>query len=248
MISMGFPFIFCVLPWPFSDAHKDMTQSMPGLFVTGTDTEVGKTRISIALLHKLQQQGLCIAGMKPVAAGCEETAAGLRNEDALALQAASSVMLPYETLNPYALAPPIAPHLAARDAGMVIELGRILDAYRTIAAQADRVIVEGAGGWRVPLNDEQDMGDLAIALGLPVVLVVDIRLGCINHALLSAQAIAASRLPLAGWVANHAHEDYERSADNIASIEARLGAPLLGVIPYQGDITAGQMADLLRLP
>lgn len=215
-----------------------------GYFITGTDTEVGKTRVSLALLHKLQQQGLRVAGMKPVAAGCEETAAGLRNEDALALQAASSVALPYDTINPYAFAPPIAPHLAAQDAGVTIEIERILTAYHDIASQVDQVIVEGAGGWRVPLNDDQDMSDLAVAFGLPVVLVVDIRLGCINHALLSAQAIAARGLPLAGWIANHAHGDYERSADNIASIEARVGTPLLGVIPHHGDTTTGQMADL----
>jgi dethiobiotin synthetase len=222
----------------------DVETMSKGYFITGTDTEVGKTRVSVALLHRLQQQGLRAAGMKPVAAGCEETAAGLRNDDALALQAASSVALPYETLNPYALAPPIAPHLAARDAGVVIEIDRILAAYRTIAAQVDSVVVEGAGGWRVPLNDDQDMSDLAVALGLPVVLVVDIRLGCINHALLSAQAIATSGLTLAGWVANHVHGDYARSADNIASIEARIGTPLLGVIPHHGDITTGQVADL----
>ena len=203
-----------------------------GYFITGTDTEVGKTRVSVALLHHLREQGRRVAGMKPVAAGCEETADGLRNADALALQAAASVTLPYETLNPYALAPPIAPHLAARDAGMVIEIDRILAAYHAIASQVDCVVVEGAGGWRVPLNDAQDMGDLAVALGLPVVLVVDIRLGCINHALLSAQAIAARGLPVAGWVANHAHGDYARSADNIASIEARIGSPLLAVMPY----------------
>lgn len=219
-----------------------------GYFITGTDTGVGKTRVSVALLHKLRQQGLRVAGMKPVAAGCEETTAGLRNEDALALQAATSVVLPYETLNPYALAPPIAPHLAARDAALVIGMERILAAYRAITAQADRVIVEGAGGWRVPLNDDQDMGDVAVALGLPVVLVVDIRLGCINQALLSAQAIAARGLPLTGWVANHAQGHYPRSADNIASIEARIGAPLLGVIPYDADITPEQIADRLRLP
>jgi dethiobiotin synthetase len=213
-------------------------------FITGTDTEVGKTRVSVALLHRLRQQGLCVAGMKPVAAGCEETAEGLRNEDALALQAASSVALPYETLNPYAFAPPIAPHLAASDAGITIEIERILTAYHDIASQVDQVVVEGAGGWRVPLNDDQDMSDLAIALGLPVVLVVDIRLGCINHALLSAQAISACGLPLAGWVANHAHGDYTRSADNIASIGARIGTPLLGVIPYHGDSTADLKAVL----
>ncbi len=230
--------------WMPCGGDEAMSQSAPGLFITGTDTEVGKTRISVALLHKLHQQGLRVAGMKPVAAGCEETAEGLRNEDALALQAASSVELPYQTLNPYASAPPIAPHLAAEDAGVTIEIERILTAYHDIASQVDQVIVEGAGGWRVPLNDDQDMSDLAVALGLPVVLVVDIRLGCVNHALLSAQAIAASGLPLAGWVANHAHGGYARSADNIASIEARVGAPLLGVMPYHGDITADLMAEL----
>lgn len=215
-----------------------------GYFITGTDTEVGKTRVSVALLHKLQEQGLRVAGMKPVAAGCEETTEGLRNEDAQALQGASSIALAYETLNPYAFAPPIAPHLAAEDAGVTIEIERILAAYHAIAAQVDSVIVEGAGGWCVPLNDDQDMSDLAVALDLPVVLVVDIRLGCINHALLSAQAIAARGLPLAGWIANHAHGDYERSANNIASLEARIAAPLLGVIPYHGDITTGTMAAL----
>jgi dethiobiotin synthetase len=234
----------CAFRWMPCGDDEAMSQSAPGLFITGTDTEVGKTRVSLALLHKLLQQGLRVAGMKPVAAGCEETTAGLRNEDALALQAASSIALAYEALNPYAFAPAIAPHLAAKDAGITIEIERILTAYHAIASQVDQVIVEGAGGWRVPLNDHQDMSDLAVALGLPVVLVVDIRLGCINHALLSAQAIATRGLPLAGWVANHAHGPYERSTDNIASLEARIAAPLLGVVPYQGDITTGQMADL----
>lgn len=215
-----------------------------GYFITGTDTEVGKTLVSVALLHRLMKQGLRVAGMKPVAAGCEETAEGLRNEDALALQAASSIALAYETVNPYAFAPAIAPHLAAEDAGLTIEIERILAVYHDIASQVDQVVVEGAGGWRVPLNDDQDMSDLAVALGLPVVLVVDIRLGCINHALLSAQAIAVRGLPLAGWVANHAHGDYERGADNIASIGARIGTPLLAVIPYHIDIKTEQVVDL----
>lgn len=230
--------------WMPCGGDESMSQSAPGLFITGTDTEVGKTRVSVALLHRLQQQGLRVAGMKPVAAGCEETAEGLRNEDALALQAASSIALAYETLNPYAFAPPIAPHLAAEDAGATIEIERILTAFHDIASQVDQVIVEGAGGWLVPIGPDHNMADLAIALDLPVLLVVDIRLGCINHALLSAQAIAASGLPMAGWIANHAHGPYERSTDNIASLEARIAAPLLGVIPYQGDITMGQMADL----
>lgn len=219
-----------------------------GFFVTGTDTEVGKTLVSATLLDKLRGQGLRVAGMKPVAAGCDATVDGLRNEDALMLQAHSSLELPYGLVNPYALAPPIAPHIAAREAGVEIDIPHLLKAWHTLAEQVDRVVVEGAGGWLVPIGPRGTLEDLAIALQLPVILVVDIRLGCINHALLSTRAIAAAGLPLAGWVANHVHGPYARSADNIASIESRVDSPLLGVVPHLESAGTASIADLIRLP
>ncbi len=173
-----------------------------GIFVTGTDTGIGKTVVSLGLMQALQDQGLTVAGMKPVSAGCEQTAAGLRNDDAVLLQQQSSITLEYAAVNPYAFEPAIAPHLAARAAGVEIDLDVILTAYRALAARVDCVVVEGVGGWRVPLNERASVADLAAALGLDVCLVVGLRLGCLNHALLSAASIEAAGCHLAGWVAN----------------------------------------------
>ncbi len=197
------------------------------LFITGTDTGVGKTRVAVALLQQLSAEGLRAAGMKPVATGGESTPAGLRNADALSLQQHSHGRPAYELINPCLYAPPIAPHIAAHRAGAPIDMGRIISAYRQLAGAADWVIVEGAGGWRVPLNERQDIAAIARALELPVVLVVGLRLGCINHALLTAEAIARDGLPLAGWVANQIDPAYDTAEETTACLAHRLPAPLL---------------------
>ncbi len=191
-------------------------------FVTGTDTGTGKTLVSSALLHAFAAQGRRVAGFKPVAAGCD---ADGRNDDAKALQAASTLPLTYEQVNPYCFVPAIAPHIAATQSGGRIEMARILAAYRELAARADVVVVEGAGGFRVPLNGGQDSADLARELNLPLILVVGMRLGCLNHALLTAEAIAARGLVLAGWVANVLDAQMPALQDNVAALQERMGAP-----------------------
>jgi dethiobiotin synthetase len=212
------------------------------IFVTGTDTEVGKTRISTGLIAVLQQQGLKVAGMKPIASGCEWIDGQWQNEDALAMIAQSNVHLPYSTVNPFAFEPAIAPHIAAQQANVDISLPLIKHHFETIAKQADAVVVEGAGGWLVPLNDQQTMADLAVELKLPVVLVVAIKLGCINHALLSVEAIEQRGLKLAGWVANHLSQQNE-SAEIIATLKQHITAPCLGIVP---ELVTGQSsADYL---
>jgi len=197
-----------------------------GLFVTGTDTGVGKTRVAVALIHTLRAQGLRVAAMKPVAAG---SMAGELNEDVVALMQATNVEAEVRDVNPYAFEQPIAPHLAAHLAGVRIELSVIVEAYSRLAATADVVVVEGAGGWRVPLNEREDMADLAQALGLPIVLVVGLRLGCLNHALLTAESIARRHLPWAGWVGNSIDPAMAHQAPNLAALRERLPAPCLGV-------------------
>lgn len=204
-----------------------------GCFVTGTDTGVGKTRVATALLRELGALGLATAAMKPVASGCERTAEGLRNDDALQLAAASRVALPYDMLNPYAFEAPIAPHLAARSAAIVVDMDRILTVYRTISSQADFVVVEGAGGWRVPLGAGESIATLARRLALPVVLVVGLRLGCLNHAALSAEAIRRDGLQLAGWVGNEIDPQFAEASANLETLrELLVGAPCLGVVPH----------------
>ena len=203
---------------------------MPGIFVTGTDTGVGKTQVSLGLITLLQRQGLTVAAMKPVASGCELTAAGLCNEDALLLQAQSSVSLPYELINPYAFAAAIAPHIAAEREQVVIDIAKIKIHFNHIQQCADTVVVEGAGGWLVPINNDQTMADLAVALDLPIVLVVNIGLGCINHALLTVAAIQKSGLFLQGWVANQIEPVKEAEAI-IGALRSRIKANCLGSIP-----------------
>lgn len=203
---------------------------MSSLFVTGTDTEVGKTRISVALIELLQQQGKRLACMKPIASGCEQTAQGLRNDDALALIEQADVELDYDTVNPYAFEPAIAPHIAAQQADVKIDLNLIKQMFNKIESKADAVIVEGAGGWLVPLNERQTMADLAITLALPIVLVVDIRLGCINHALLTVAAIKQSGLALKGWVANQRTEN-EQAVEIINTLQQAISAPCMGLVP-----------------
>jgi dethiobiotin synthetase len=217
-----------------------------GYFVTGTDTGVGKTRISVGLMSVLQSQGHVVTGMKPVATGCQPTPAGLVNDDALQLQAQASFTVPYNLVNPYAFEPAIAPHLAADAANVCIEVGVIRRALGQLTEAADRVVVEGVGGWLVPINATETMADVAAAMGLPVVMVVGVRLGCLNHALLTAAAIEASALPFAGWIANRLDPACEAADENIAALSGRLGAPLLGEVPYEegGRSVAGRLGHI----
>lgn len=203
-----------------------------GFFVTGTDTSVGKTCIAAALLHGFAASGLSCVGMKPVAAGCDWRDGVAYWGDVEQLIAASSVQADPAWVNPYRFEPPIAPHLAAAQAGVTIQLDKIVAACRALQAQADVVVVEGAGGWLVPLNAQHSMADLASRLGLPVILVVGMRLGCINHALLTAAAIQQSGVPLAGWVANQIMPDMPAFDANLAAIQTHIAAPLLGVQPW----------------
>lgn len=219
-----------------------------GFFVTGTDTGVGKTRVSAGLIAALRGQGLRVAGMKPVASGCTATPAGLRNDDALALIAASGLDLPYEWVNPYAFAPAVAPHLAAADVGSTIRFAVIAQAFDQLAAQSDCVVVEGVGGWRVPLGPDGDVADLAMRVKLPVVLVVGLRLGCLNHAVLTAADIHRCGLPLAGWVGNAVETGFERLDDNLKALGDSLAAPCLGVVRHAAAATPASVARDLRLP
>lgn len=207
-----------------------------GVFITGTDTGVGKTFVAIALVRALVARGVRVAGMKPVAAGIG--AGEACNADVLALAAADGLSLPPRDRNPYGFAPAIAPHLAAQEAGVAIEIDLIAAACDRLRAHADFIVVEGAGGVLVPLDRDRDMLDLAAVLDVPVLLVVGMRLGCINHALLSAQAIGARGLPLAGWVANEAAPSMPRAEANIEAIAARLGAPPLASLQYDFSAAA----------
>lgn len=218
-----------------------------GIFVTGTDTGVGKTWVSAGLMAALQRQGLRVLGMKPVAAGCAPTADGLRNEDALLLQRQGSHPVDYAVINPYAFAPPVAPHIAAEMAGTRIELAVIERHYHALAAQADAVVVEGVGGWLVPLNKRETMADLAARLELEVVLVVGLRLGCINHALLTAEAIRRRGCRLTGWVANTLDLHMSKLPQNVLTIQQRIDAPLLGLIPYMNTLSVDAVTAQLTL-
>ncbi len=219
---------------------------MRGFFVTGTDTGVGKTEVAAGLLTCLGAGGLRTLAMKPVASGCEETPEGLRNSDAEQLRACASVAVPYEVVNPYAFVPPIAPHVAAVEAGRIPHVADLAGAYRVLTMNhADAVVVEGAGGWRVPINSGETLADLARELMLPVVLVVGMRLGCLNHALLTAEAVCRDGLPLAGWVANHVDAEFARAEENLATLHAWMPAPCLGVVPRLAQPTPAAVADCL---
>jgi dethiobiotin synthetase len=224
-----------------------ITASIRGVFVTGTDTGVGKTLIACALLRRFVSEGLRAVGMKPVGAGCERVSTRLVNADAEALVAASNVDAPEDAVNPYRFEPAVAPHIAAHWAGNPIVIRNIARAYATLEQMSDRVVVEGAGGFLVPLNDREDFGDLVRTLGLPVVLVVGLRLGCLNHALLTAEAIRNRGLSLAGWVANVLDPNMTGLEENLDCLRQRLGAPVLGTVPY-GAVQPGDVAPLLDLP
>ena len=206
-----------------------------GFFVTGTDTGAGKTLVASALLRAFAHSGLRAVGMKPVATGCRAEAHDRANEDVAALLAASNVHAAIDLVNPYCFEPAIAPHLAAQQAGCSISLAHIRDCYLALAGLADRVVVEGAGGLLVPLGPREDWGDLVKLLDLPVVLVVGMRLGCLNHALLTAEAIGSRGLPFAGWVANRIDPDMPYFEDNVETLRRKLPAPLIGIMPFAPD-------------
>lgn len=217
-------------------------------FVTGTDTGVGKTTVTCALLAAAKARGLTSLALKPIAAGCEQTADGLRNSDALALQAEMTLSLSYQEINPVALFEPLAPHLAAAVAGRRLTLVQIAGYCRgALMHKADLRLVEGAGGWRVPISDRELLSGLPKQLGMPVILVVGMRLGCINHAILTAEAILKDGVRLAGWVANVIDPDMDALEGNLSTLRQMLPAPCLGVLPWMPDEAAdarGQRLDL----
>lgn len=224
-----------------------MAHRTRALFVTGTDTGVGKTVIAAALLRGLRERGQRVAGMKPVASGCRRSPDGIVSDDALALIAEASESAPYRIVNPYAFIPPIAPHVAAVEAGTRIDLRELERAYRILAGLADVVVIEGAGGWLTPLDAKHSLADFARKVKADVVLVVGLRLGCLNHALLSAQAIEHSGLKLAGWVANAIDPGFERVSDNVRALQERLKAPLLGQVAHLSTPGAAAAVEYLRL-
>lgn len=204
---------------------------MSGLFIAGTGTGVGKTLVAQALIQRGVAAGKRAAAMKPVSAGCTQTPEGWLNDDVALLRAASNVTLPLALMNPYAFEPPIAPHIAAQQAGIEIDLARIESAYREVASQSDEVIVEGVGGLLVPLNANQTAADMMLRLNLPVILVVGMRLGCLNHALLTVEAMARRGIQLEAWVANQIDPTMREFEANLASLKERISAPLLCVLP-----------------
>jgi dethiobiotin synthetase len=220
-----------------------------GLFVTGTDTGVGKTLVATGLVRGLAAAGLRVAVMKPVASGCKRSLSeGLISEDAVALQQASNTGHPVSAISPYCFEPAIAPHIAAEEAGITIEINLIRARFLLLASEADLVVVEGAGGWLAPLGAGQTMADIALALRIPALLVVGLRLGCLNHALLTRQAIEASGADFAGWVANTLEPAMPRLAENLATLESRLGQAPLAVVPHHPEkplVLTGATARLL---
>jgi dethiobiotin synthetase len=214
---------------------------MTAYFITGTDTDVGKTWATVALMQVFKQQGKSVIGMKPVAAGCNQQQ---QNEDALLLQQHASVAVDYALINPYAYQQAVSPHIAGVDNPVVLD--KVRDALRLLQSKADTVFVEGVGGWYAPINDQQAVSDMAVYLNLPVILVVAIRLGCINHARLTDEAIRASGLSCVGWIANCTDDAMLSRTENIATIEKLLHAPLLGVLPYQEQADFSALAETLN--
>jgi len=215
--------------------------------VTGTDTGIGKTRATLGLMTALKKTHARVVGMKPVASGCARVDNELRNEDALLIQAHGSVTLPYASINPYAFEEPVAPHVAAMDAGCSIELEKIIACYRGLHRSADALVVEGVGGWRVPFGSGRSLSGVAARLDLPVVLVVGMRLGCINHALLTAEAITGDGLKLAGWIANDIDPAYVRAGATLAFLKEQIAAPMMGHIPFMEQLEVEKIAGCLDL-
>ena len=218
-----------------------MPKNKLGFFVTGTDTDVGKTYIASALVRHFVEQGYKTIGMKPVAAGCDRVNGELRHGDVEALVAASNVQTALSDVNPYAFVPAIAPHIAAEQAGLNVSLEKIQQAFDGLKSQADVVVVEGAGGFRVPINQQETMADLAIKLNLPVILVVGIRLGCINHALMTAGSIKAAGLNLVGWVANRIDPNMPALEENITTLKAMIKAPCIADVAWNEEPSFSQI-------
>jgi dethiobiotin synthetase len=219
----------------------------PAWFITGTDTGVGKTRVAAALCRALAGRGISVAAMKPVASGCSVSPEGLRNDDALALLAAMNVRARYSDVNPYAFAPAIAPHIAAQEAGICIDFDVLDRAFERLRMQSQAMIVEGAGGWLAPLDATRGFADLAAHWQMDVVLVVGMRLGCLNHALLTAESIERRGLRLRGWVANAIDPGFERLTDNIASLQRRLRAPCVGNFSFEPQTPIETLARALAV-
>ncbi|MCX2523249.1 dethiobiotin synthase [Larsenimonas rhizosphaerae] len=218
-------------------------------FVTGTDTDAGKTTISAALLYRAQQQGLSTAAGKPIASGSELTAAGLSNSDTRALRAQCSLPLTEQDITPWCFAPAIAPHVAATQADTPLHIAELARAMqRILNKRADLTLIEGAGGWRVPINAQEDLCALAPALSLPVILVVGVRLGAINHARLTLEAIRADGLVCAGWVANGIDPMMERQSDTLQCLYQSLDAPCLGTVPFSDNPEPRHISSFLQLP
>ena len=217
-------------------------------FITGTDTDCGKTLVTLALMERLKGLGGRVAGMKPVAAGARPTPQGLRNADAEAILAHGSHPFPYELINPCCFQTPAAPHLLPKLEGRPMALDAVWRAAESLRKTCDHLVVEGAGGWRVPLTDDLDMAGLCRHLQMPAILVVGLKLGCLNHALLSAEAIAATGVPLAGWIATSLAPQMELEAENLQTLQERIQAPFLGHLPWQNRPDPVKLAGRLRLP
>ena len=221
---------------------------MAAFFLTGTDTSIGKTTVACALLQVANQQGLSSLGIKPIASGCEQTDEGLRNSDALLLQQVSSLKLPYQEVNPITLLEPLSPHLAAKKAGRRLTMNQLVGYTRaTLTHRPQFCVVEGAGGWRVPINDREMLSALPKELNLPVILMVGMRLGCLNHALLTAEAIIKDGLRLVGWVANTIDPTMAAFDENLATLKQILPAPCLGVLPYDAELHIEKLVNYLNL-
>jgi dethiobiotin synthetase len=217
-------------------------------FITGTDTEIGKTFVTTILMHAFRNQGFTTLGMKPVAAGADKIDGQLVNDDVARLRAAGSFLPEPALQNPYCLRTPIAPHIAAKKDGIHIDPVRITQAFARLRQQCERLLIESVGGFRVPLGEPFDTTDLARELNLPIILVAGLRLGCINHALLTMEAINARGLRLAGWVANHIVPEILHPEDTIKALRCRIDVPFLGEIPYSPDIPPAKLAHLITLP
>ncbi|NEV60875.1 dethiobiotin synthase [Thiorhodococcus minor] len=220
---------------------------MGGIFVTGTDTGCGKTEISLGLMSALQSRGLRVLGMKPVASGCEPGPDGLRNADAERIRAQGCCDAPYGVVNPFAFSPPIAPHIAAGQTGTEISMVSIRTAFGALSDEADLVVVEGVGGWRVPLGPELWLSDIPQRLDLPVILVVGLKLGCLNHAILTVESIQRAGIKLAGWIANQVEPDMLERDANLATLGALIEAPCIGTIPWLAEPAPHEIADHLQL-
>lgn len=223
---------------------------MKGYFITGTDTGVGKTWCAAGLLEAFKRQGLSTIAMKPVASGCEQTSEGLRNEDAVLLMQHMTAVASYEEVNPYAFIPPMAPHLAAAREGRTINSEPLVEQAKQLSVRAEQIIIEGAGGWLAPLNERQTFADLAVQFEIPVILVVGIRLGCLNHALLTYENMQQRGVCVAGWIANTGLLETDDCLDieeNIASLVTRISAPLLGTLPRLQGQNMEQIASLLNV-